>query len=108
MKLLYFGLFGIIAPLAWGFLLPRELLQSKDIIMELEEIPSQIESQGQLKSDGEDLAQLEEIQYLAVLARIKNIADWIKFDDLLNEVNEKFNSLLGGNRVSKPLGLHIM
>ena len=102
MKLLYFGLFGIIAPLAWGLLLPRELLQSKDKIVELEEIPFQTEPQDQLKSDGEDRAQLEEVQYLAVLARIKNIADLIKFDDLLNEVNEKFNSLLGGNRVPKP------
>ena len=102
MKLLYFGLFGIIAPLAWGLLLPRELLQPKDKIVELEEIPSQTEPQGQLKSDGEGRAQLEEVQYLAVLARIKNIADWIKFDDLLNEVNEKFNSLLGGNRDPKP------
>ena len=65
--------------------------------MELEEIPSQIEPQGQLKTDGEDPAQLKEIQYSTALASIKNIAEWFKLVNLFDEVNEKFNSHLVGN-----------
>ena len=109
MKLLYFAIFGLIVPLAWGwgFLLPMQRLQSKDKIVELEEIPSQTGPQDQLPSDGEDPAQLEEIQYAAALASIKNIAEWIKLVNLFDEVNEKFNSHLVVNRIQKPLGFYV-
>lgn len=98
MKLL---LLGLILPVAWGFLLPNELTPLDDSLDDHEEIGPQTDPKDQPQI-GQDQSQLQHV------AKIESIVDWYMLLNLLDQINEEFNSHLVIRNKVDPLGLRMM